>query len=110
MPLYTALDPRATAILSRMEENFGWIPALDLAHDIIQAARDAVGLGPNIDFALATMCRALSLPEAEPFAVPAIKVRTGAGGEDELGEGHGLVSLDLHVHVVEGQVEPARGQ
>lgn len=69
MPLYTALDPRATAILSRMEENFGWIPALDLAHDIIQAARDAVGLGPNIDFALATMCRALSLPEAGPFAV-----------------------------------------
>ena len=33
------------------------------------AARDAVGLGPNIDFALATMCRALSLPEAGPFAV-----------------------------------------
>ena len=33
------------------------------------AARDAVSLGPNIDFALATMCRALSLTEAGPFAV-----------------------------------------
>ena len=33
------------------------------------AARDAVSLGPNIDFALATMCRALSLPEAKTFAV-----------------------------------------
>ncbi len=33
------------------------------------AARDTVGLGPNIDFALATMCRVLSLLEAGPFAV-----------------------------------------
>ncbi len=33
------------------------------------AARDTVSLDPNIDFALATMCRALSLPEAGAFAI-----------------------------------------
>lgn len=71
MPFYPDFDPRAAAILFRVEENFGWIPTFDLADDIIQAARDAVGLGPNIDFALATMCRALSLLEAGPFAVSA---------------------------------------
>ena len=69
IPFYPDLDPRAAAILLSVEENFGWIPTLDLADDIIQAARDAVALGPNIDFALATICGALSLPEAEPFAV-----------------------------------------
>ena len=33
MPLYPDLDPRAAAILSRMEENFGWIPP-SISHTI----------------------------------------------------------------------------
>jgi len=71
-PLYPEADPRATAILSTIEHNCGWIPALDLAHQILEAAKEAIGLAPNIDFALATLVRALSFPETSPFAIFAI--------------------------------------
>ena len=71
MPFYPDLDPGAAAILFRVEANYGWISTFDLADDIIQAARDVVGLGPNIDFDLATKCRALSLLKAGTFAVTA---------------------------------------
>ena len=68
-PLYSESDPRATAILSTIERNCGWIPALDLAHQILEAAKEAIGLAPNVDFALATVVRALSFPETSPFAI-----------------------------------------
>ena len=71
-PLYPDADPRATAILSTIERNCGWIPALDLAHQITNAAKEAIGLAPNVDFALATLVRALSFPETSPFAIFAI--------------------------------------
>lgn len=71
-PLYDEVDPRASAILAAMERNFGSIPALELARDIMTAATEAVGLGPNIDFALATLGHALGLPHGAPFATFAI--------------------------------------
>lgn len=71
-PLYPDSDPRAIAILETIEKNCGWIPALDLAYQIIEAAKEAIGLGPNVDFALAALVRALSFPDNSPFAIFAI--------------------------------------
>lgn len=71
-PLYPASDPRATAILEILEKRFGRQPALDLAEEIMAAAWDAIGLAPNIDFALGTLGRALALPRHSPFAIFAI--------------------------------------
>ena len=71
-PLYPDGDPRATAILEILEQRFGRLSVLDLADEIMSAAQDAIGLAPNIDFALGTLVRALELPRHRPFTIFAI--------------------------------------
>ncbi len=71
-PLYPDGDPRATALLAALGEMLPGDPELALAETIGATARDALGAAPNIDFALATLARALRLPDEAPFALFAI--------------------------------------
>ncbi len=48
--------------------------------------------------------------ETEPLAVPGVQVGAGAGGQDRLGHFQRALRVHLHVHDVEGQVEPAGGE
>ncbi|WP_066683644.1 citrate/2-methylcitrate synthase [Caulobacter sp. CCH9-E1] len=59
-PLYPDGDPRAAALLAAFEP-----PAL--LTDLRAATERATGLSPNIDFALVSLARALSLPADAPF-------------------------------------------
>ena len=70
--LYPDGDPRARALFDALELSLGSGPALDLARTICVAAADALGLAPNIDFALATLARALKLPAQAPFVLFAV--------------------------------------
>ena len=70
--LYDGIDPRAAALLAAMERTLGDSPSVEIARKIVCAAKEALGLGPNIDFALATLARALSLPDESSFSVFAI--------------------------------------
>lgn len=71
-PLYAGADPRATAILTMLAHNCGSLQILEVAQAIMDAAMEAINLAPNIDFALATLVHALSLPKTGPFAIFAI--------------------------------------
>jgi citrate synthase len=61
-PLYPQGDPRAAALLARVE-----LPA-DLAA-LAQAVREVAGHAPNVDFALVAVSQALRLPDDAPFAL-----------------------------------------
>ncbi|ROQ00401.1 citrate synthase [Stella humosa] len=61
-PLYPAGDPRATALLDRLDLD----PAL---RDTIAAAADLTGEAPNIDFALVALARVHRLPADAPAAL-----------------------------------------
>ena len=63
--LYPQGDPRAQALLGRL----GIDP---LMAELSEAARDATGAAPNIDFALCALTRALDLPEQAPFLLFAL--------------------------------------
>ncbi|MGO9422947.1 citrate synthase [Roseiarcus sp.] len=61
-PLYPDGDPRAIAMLDGL--------AIDeTARAVREAAYDATGAGPNVDFALAAFARASRLPASAPFSL-----------------------------------------
>ena len=60
-PLYPAGDPRATALLARIERFF------PIAGALAGAACNLTGRAPNIDFALVALRRGLGLPEGAAF-------------------------------------------
>jgi citrate synthase len=61
-PLYPDGDPRATALLDRIELS-------GLETDVVAAANAAAGARPNIDFALCALTRAAALPPEAPFGL-----------------------------------------
>lgn len=54
-PLYPEGDPRATATLKAVRKATGPQPLLDVVDAVAAAGREATGLGPNLDFGLATL-------------------------------------------------------
>ena len=69
-PLYPEGDPRARALLTAFAP-----PAAYRA--LAEAAQDATGQAPNIDFALTAMATVLRLPEDAPFQIFAAARCTG---------------------------------
>jgi citrate synthase len=61
-PLYPQGDPRAAALLARVDPP----PAM---RELRDAAEALGGLSPNIDFALISLCEALGLPKDAPFGL-----------------------------------------
>jgi citrate synthase len=64
-PLYPDGDPRAAALLARLD-----VPR-SLA-DLAASAQAATGQAPNVDFALTAMAETLDLPAEAPFALFAV--------------------------------------
>jgi citrate synthase len=60
--LYPQGDPRAAEILARLRASYPGTPALQSLEAIIAAAEEISGQRPNIDFMLAAICHANSLP------------------------------------------------
>lgn len=73
--LYPDGDPRATYLLQRLKERKSSSPmasTMALAAEIERAVMDVLGEAPTIDFALAVMERALSLPSDAALALFAL--------------------------------------
>src|SRR6185295_11454061 len=71
-PLYPAGDPRAAVLLEWLHERFASSGELVFAGKLADAVTAAIGVRPNIDFALAAMARVLRLPTGAPLTVFAI--------------------------------------
>jgi len=71
-PLYPAGDPRAAVLLEWLRERFASSGELVFAGKLADAVTAAIGVRPNIDFALAAMARVLRLPTGAPLTVFAI--------------------------------------
>ena len=61
--LYPEGDPRSRAMLQWLAEALPRSSTLTLSDAVIQKARALIGEGPNSDFSLAVLARALGLPE-----------------------------------------------
>lgn len=71
-PLYPNGDPRACAIISRLQEACPQSSELAFVRAVADAASDAVRDKPNLDFALAALARVLRLPADAPMMLFAI--------------------------------------
>jgi len=71
-PLYSAGDPRATALLELLEKQHPNSPELSFVLDVADAGRTTTGEKPNLDFALAAVARVLRLPDGAPLVLFAI--------------------------------------
>ena len=60
--LYPDGDPRAAALLALLRDRRGSVRVLRQIDDLIDAAGDASGQHPHIDFLLAALCHAYGLP------------------------------------------------
>jgi citrate synthase len=67
-PLYPAGDPRAAVLLDLMPPG----KTATLARELVAAARHVLGEGPNVDFALVALARALGLPGGSALTLFAI--------------------------------------
>jgi len=70
--LYPAGDPRAAALLALAQGALPGAAALATADRLAAAVQALTGDAPNIDFALATLARALRLPDDAPLALFAL--------------------------------------
>jgi citrate synthase len=73
--LYPGGDPRAAVLLERLADQAATRAernALARIDAIVQAARDATGLAPTIDFALSALERVLALPQGAAFSLFAL--------------------------------------
>ena len=64
-PLYPDGDPRARAILARIEPE-------PLVRELIEAGRELLSLEPSIDLAAVAACRSLKLPDGTAFSLFAL--------------------------------------
>jgi citrate synthase len=71
-PLYPEGDPRGKFLLNLLAKHVPDSPANALAQSIIEAVRSKIDLYANIDFALATLVRALDLPHGTGLALFAL--------------------------------------
>lgn len=68
-PLYPDGDPRALAILERLDAIAGDDAAMVRIRGILGAARDIAGLKPNVDLALGAVVRVLAWPDETGLAL-----------------------------------------
>jgi citrate synthase len=61
-PLYPRGDPRAVAVLRALRAATNPLHAMRVVDDVIEAARDRVGVEPNVDFALAALGLVTAMP------------------------------------------------
>jgi len=71
-PLYKEGDPRAQALFDLLREHYDGSAELAFITSVADAAADALGERPNVDFALAAAARVLRLPPGAPLALFAI--------------------------------------
>jgi len=71
-PLYPDGDPRATATLKAVRKATGPQPLLDVVDAVAAAGREATGLGPNLDFGLATLAATWGLDADKAIGLFAI--------------------------------------
>jgi citrate synthase len=71
-PLYPAGDPRAEVLLQWLRERFAGSGEIAFARKVVDAVTTAIGVQPNIDFALAVLARVLRLPAGTPLTIFAI--------------------------------------
>lgn len=70
--LYPEGDPRGRELLALARELAPGHPAVEAAEAVAAAVREVHGDHPNLDFGLATLARALGLPEGSPLALFAL--------------------------------------
>ena len=71
--LYPDGDPRARAVLSRLDARLrADDPSLQLSRSISQETLALIGRAPNVDFSTVTLRRALSLPAGSALALTAV--------------------------------------
>lgn len=87
--LYPDGDPRALAILAAVRATAGPQPLLAIAQAVADAGREATGLGPNLDFGLATLAATWRLGADRAIGIFAIGRSVGwlahAAEQEELG-------------------------
>jgi citrate synthase len=71
-PLYRDGDPRARALLDLLREYYAASAEYGFVKEFAQVASTATGEQPNLDFALAAVCRVLKLPSGSPLVLFAI--------------------------------------
>ena len=71
-PLYRDGDPRARLLLDLLREHYATSAEYGFVKEFAQAASTATGEQPNLDFALAAVCRVLKLPSGSPLVLFAI--------------------------------------
>ncbi len=71
-PLYRDGDPRARALLDLLREYYATSAEYGFVKEFAQVASTATGEQPNLDFALAAVCRVLKLPSGSPLVLFAI--------------------------------------
>lgn len=70
--VYTAPDPRGTALLALVEEGWAGDPKLEVAHELLDVMAGRGGPHPNVDFALATLAWAAGMDDGAGEAVFAV--------------------------------------
>ena len=76
-PLYPDGDPRAIALLDRLEEYYHETREFAVVHVLVNAMAEISGLRPSVDLALAGLCSILGLPPGSPVAIFAISRTVG---------------------------------
>jgi citrate synthase len=71
-PLYRDGDPRARFLLDTLRDRYPASAEYRFVSAFADAAADATGESPNVDFALAAVTRVLELPAGSPLALFAI--------------------------------------
>ena len=71
-PLYRDGDPRARVLLDLLGEAYPSSAEYRFIAEFAQAANDATGEHPNVDFALAAVSRVLKLPPGAPLMLFAV--------------------------------------
>jgi citrate synthase len=75
--LYPEGDPRAAALLARVDADLPRQPGTRLARALVDAAQALNAEPPNVDFALVALARALGLPPGAPLALFALSRAAG---------------------------------
>jgi len=71
-PLYRSGDPRATALLDMLAEQFPRSPELRFVREFARISNALTGEHPNVDFALGAVSRVLALPPSSGLTLFAI--------------------------------------
>jgi len=71
-PLYPDGDPRGAGLLRLAAESLPESPAVVLSGAVVEEVKELTGGRPNVDLALATVARALSLPAGGAVALFAV--------------------------------------